>query len=187
MKISILTLVAAGLMSLASVASSAELVEVALKDKLDTTTNEYCFDIMGGGQNVDPSRGLQAHTCYSYRGELGVDQAVTMADLENGQFNITDFDVCVTMSSLEEGAAVALSACDDSDLQQFDFDFAAAGPITPVSAPDMCVTIGDETSYGMAVRHQIRTLSLEKCSDDLADRQNWFTRDQEAYNASIEE
>lgn len=186
MKIGLLTLVAAGLMSFAGFAS-AEKVEIALTDKLDTTTNEYCFDIMGGGQNVDPSRGLQAHTCYSYRGELGPDQAVATADLENGQFNISDFDVCVTMSSLEEGASVALTACDGSELQQFDFDFAASSHISPVSAPNMCVTIGDETSYGMAVRHQIRTLSLETCSDELASRQNWFTRDQETYNASIEE
>jgi len=166
--------------------ASAETVEVALKGKLDTTTNEYCFDIMGGGQNVDPSRGLQAHTCYSYQGKLGADQAVTVVDLENGQFNIVGYDVCVTMSSLEEGASVALAECTDNELQQFEFDFADAGQINPLSAPDMCVTIGDETSYGMAVRHQIRTLSLEKCTDGLAERQVWFTRDQETYNASIE-
>ena len=172
-------------MSFAGLAS-AETVEVALKDKLDTTTNEYCFDIMGGGQNVDPSRGLQAHTCYSYQGRLGADQAVTVADLSNGQFNIVGFDVCVTLESLEEGAAVQLTECGDNELQQFDFDFADAGEISPLAAPDMCVTIGDETSYGMAVRHQIRTLSLEKCTDDLAARQQWFTRDQETYNASIE-
>jgi len=50
-------------------------VEVTLKDRLDGNLNGYCLDIRGGGQNIDPSAGLQAHTCYSYRGDLGSDQA----------------------------------------------------------------------------------------------------------------
>lgn len=161
--------------------ASAENVEIALTSKLDTTTNEYCFDIMGGGQNVDPSRGLQAHTCYSYRGELGPDQAVTTAALENGQFYIEDFDVCVTMAGLEAGSSVALEACGENNLQRF--DFIENGNISPKAASNMCITIGNETSYGRAVRHQIRTLSLEECSDELAARQNWFTRTQANYDA----
>ena len=45
-------------------AAFAENVEVTLKDGLDGNLNGYCLDIMGGGRNIDPSRGLQAHTCY---------------------------------------------------------------------------------------------------------------------------
>ena len=67
------------------------------------------------------------------------------------------------------------------------FDFVQNGKISPKAAPDMCVTIGDETSHGRAIRHQIRTLSLEKCSDELADRQNWYSRTLADYTASIEE
>ena len=36
-------------------------VEVTLKDRLDGNLNGYCLDIRGGGQNIDPSQGLQAH------------------------------------------------------------------------------------------------------------------------------
>ena len=34
-------------------------VEVTLKDRLDGNLNGYCLDIRGGGQNIDPSQGLQ--------------------------------------------------------------------------------------------------------------------------------
>ena len=44
------------------VAAFAADVEVALKDNLDGNLNAYCLDIKGGGPNIDPSEGLQAHT-----------------------------------------------------------------------------------------------------------------------------
>ena len=54
------------------VAAFAADVEVTLKDNLDGNLNGYCLDIKGGGPNIDPSEGLQAHTCYSYRGDYCV-------------------------------------------------------------------------------------------------------------------
>ena len=53
------------------VAALAADVEVTLKNRLDGNLNGYCLDIRGGGQNIGPANGLQAHTCYSYRGDLG--------------------------------------------------------------------------------------------------------------------
>ncbi|MEL6526334.1 MAG: DUF3500 domain-containing protein, partial [Chloroflexota bacterium] len=50
-----------------------EQVEITLIDPLDGVTNSYCIDIAGGNENVDPANGLQAHTCYSYQGDLGTD------------------------------------------------------------------------------------------------------------------
>ncbi|MHC5112572.1 MAG: hypothetical protein ACYTHJ_22150, partial [Planctomycetota bacterium] len=90
-------------------------VEVSLKDKLDGNLNGYCLDIKGGGQNIDPSRGLQAHTCYSYRGDLGTDQAFDPEGIARGEFHVVAFDVCATMESVEEGTEVSLSACDGSE------------------------------------------------------------------------
>ena len=46
-------------------------VEVFLKDRLDGNLSEYCIDIMGGFANIDPSRGIQAHTCLGYQGQFG--------------------------------------------------------------------------------------------------------------------
>jgi len=76
-------------------------VEVTLKDGLDGNLNGYCFDIRGGGRNIDPSAGLQSHTCYRYRGDLGADQAFDPEGIASGEFKIPAFDVCATMEGTE--------------------------------------------------------------------------------------
>ena len=161
-------------------------VEVAVKNQLDGNLNGYCLDIKGGGQNVDPSRGLQAHTCYSYRGNLGSDQAFDAEGIANGVFKITAFDVCATMASTAAGSEVSLAACDGGDAQQF--DFADSGTISPSTAPGMCLTAGEETTMGRGGTspHQIKTLTLQKCSDDQAAVQEWFTRTQADYNSQAQ-
>jgi hypothetical protein len=159
-------------------------VEVSLKDSLDGNLNTYCLDIKGGGQNIDPSRGLQAHTCYSYRGELGSDQALDPDGIARGEFKIGAFDVCATMETTEAGAEVALSACDGGEMQQF--SFAENGYISPKSAPGMCLTAGEETAFGRGGTspHQIKTLTLQSCGDDLTAYQEWYTRTQEDYDSA---
>jgi len=165
------------------VASYAANVEVTLKDGLDGDLNGYCLDIKGGGRNIDPTRGLQAHTCYSYRGDLGSDQAIEPDGITRGEIKIPAFDVCATMDGTEAGAEVALSACDGSELQQF--EFAGNGNISPKSAPGMCLTAGKETTFGRGGTspHQIKTLTLQSCTDDLASYQAWYTRTQDDYNS----
>jgi cytochrome c553 len=157
-------------------------VEVALKDPLDGNLNGYCFDIKGGGPNVDPSRGLQAHTCYSYRGAIGSDQAIDPDGIANGVFKVPAYDVCATMTDTAAGTEVSLAACDGSDAQQF--DFADSGTISPKTAPGMCLTAGEETSMGRGGTspHQIKSLTVQQCSDDQAAAQQWFTRTQDDYN-----
>jgi hypothetical protein len=158
-------------------------VEVALKDSLDGNLNTYCLDIKGGGRNIDPAEGLQAHTCYSYRGDLGSDQAINPDGIARGELKIDAFDVCATMGGSEAGAEVALSACDGSEMQQF--DFAENGYISPKSTPGMCLTAGKETTFGRGGTspHQIKTLTLQSCGDDLNTYQEWYTRTQDEYNS----
>ena len=165
-----------------SVIALAADVEVTLKDRLDGNLNGYCLDIRGGGQNIDPSQGLQAHTCYSYRGDLGSDQAFDPELMASGEFKVIAFDVCATMDGTEAGAEVALSACDGIELQQF--EFAANGSIIPKSAPGMCLTAGNETTFGMGGTspHQIKSLTLQQCSDVTAAYQEWYARTQEDYD-----
>lgn len=152
-------------------------VEVLLKDKLDGNLSSYCLDIMGGGQNVDPARGLQGHTCYSYRGELGSDQAMDPDMIANGIFMIPGYDVCVTLTDTAADTKVSLSECDSSEQQKF--VFAENGNISPVAATDMCLTLGNETSIGRngTSPHQIKALSLQNCDSDLAAYQQWRTRE----------
>jgi len=158
-------------------------VEVTLKDGLDGNLNGYCLDIKGGGRNIDPSRGLQAHTCYSYRGDLGSDQAIDPEGIARGQFRIAAFEVCATMEGTEADAEVALTACDGSETQQF--EFAENGYISPKSAPGMCLTAGMETTFGRGGTspHQIKTLTLQSCGEDLTAYQEWTTRTQDDYDS----
>jgi len=182
MKIGVLVTIAVGALSLAA-NSFAENVELALKDNLDGNLNGYCIDIMGGGQNIDPSRGLQAHTCYSYRGELGTDQIVDTSALEKGKILLIDFDVCATLPTHEEGETLDLEQCNGTESQQF--EMAASGTISPVSAPGMCLTAGKETTFGRngTSPHQIKTLTLQVCSNEEAAYQQWYTRTYAEYKA----
>ena len=48
------------------------LAEIFLLNNLDENRG-YCLDIKGYKSNADPTRGLQAHTFYSYQGSIAVD------------------------------------------------------------------------------------------------------------------
>jgi len=158
--------------------SYAENVEVLLKDKLDGNLSGYCLDIMGGGNNVDPTRGLQGHTCYSYRGDLGSDQAMDPDLVKEGVFKVVGFDVCATMADTSAGTNVSLTECDDSDQQQF--VFAENGTISPSTAEGMCLTLAEETTIGRngTSPHQAKQLTLQNCDPELAAYQQWRTREQ---------
>ena len=180
---SFLRLILPAVLFLPLLATAAD-VEVTLKDNLDGNLNSYCLDIKGGGQNIDPSEGLQAHTCYSYRDALGSDQAIDPDGIARGEFKVGAFDVCAAMDSTEAGAEVSLSACDGSESQQF--DFTENGYISPKSAPGMCLTAGKETAFGRGGTspHQIKTLTLQSCGDDLTAYQEWYTRTQDDYDSA---
>lgn len=160
----------------AAAVAEAKDVEVTLQHNLDGYLNGYCFDVVGGGRNIDPSRGLQAHTCYSYRGDLGSDQIFDSEKLSKGSFYMPEFNVCAELENLDEGAKVGLTECKSSDLQNIELK--ADGTIRPTAAPTTCFTVGLATSQGRGgtSAHQIKTLTLEACADDKAIFQQWRTR-----------
>lgn len=162
---------------LCSSALLAAQVEVYLPDPLDGDLNQYCLDIVGGKLNANPEDGLQVHTCYSYQGELGIDQAMDPAMIEKGILNITGFDVCATLPDISVGATVALTGCNGGSEQQF--VISENGHISPASATNLCLTAGKETTLGNngRSRHQIKSLTLQECSADLTAYQSWQTRE----------
>jgi len=153
---------------------SADGVEVTLKDELDGILNSYCLDIAGGNQNVDTSKGLQGHTCYSYKGELGTDQIFDPSKFASNSLYMPVYDVCATASGLSVGSSIGLAACEDGELQQF--AFSGDGTISAVAAPELCLTLAEESRFGRGSQHQIKDLSLQTCSDELAAYQAWRTR-----------
>ena len=153
------------------------MVEVTLQDNLDGDLNSYCLDIVGGGPNINPANGLQAHTCYSYRGALGSDQAVDPTLYAKGIIKVVAFDVCATAENTEPGAKIALEKCDGRKTQNF--SISDSGSISPAGASDLCLTVGEDTKFGRGGTspHQIKTLSLENCDTAIAARQEWRVRE----------
>jgi len=148
-------------------------VEIMLVDRLDGILSEYCLDIAGGNENVDPANGLQAHTCYSYQGDLGTDQVFDAAEFANDSLSMPVYDVCASIADLTAGAEVALSACGDAATP---ISFNADGTLTPVAAPELCLTAAEESRMGKGSEHQIRDLTLEACAADNAAYQTWQAR-----------
>ena len=165
-----------GSTSLFSLFSHAESVEVVLTDKLDGNLSGYCLDIKGGNASVDPANGLQAHTCYSYRGDLGTDQIFDTNRFADNVLYMPEYDVCAVVESVEAGASIGLASCDGSAKQSF--TFTGNGAIKPSSVSSLCFTAGTETKLGRGgtSAHQIKTLTLEACSDDMSAYQHWRTR-----------
>lgn len=155
--------------------AQAEEVEVYLTDMLDNVQNGYCLDIARAqGAAANPDDGLQGHTCYSPGGSLEVDQVFDSAKFADGVLYMPKFDVCAQLSATDAGTEVDLATCDGSAEQSF--VFSGEGTITPTSAPEMCVTIGEETRSGRSDANQIKTLALQACDADQAAYQTWSVR-----------
>ena len=73
-------------------------VEVYLLNTLNDSRG-YCIDMMGYKTNAEINKSLQAHTCYSYQGEISVDQSFIEANIENEEFYIPHFNVCLLYTS----------------------------------------------------------------------------------------
>ena len=162
-------------MVISSTAAHAENVEIYLLDMLDNTQAGYCIDIAKGREEAaNPDDGLQGHTCYSPGGALGYDQTFETEKFAQGLLYMTNFDVCATLDATVAGSALSLAACDGRVAQNF--TFAGTGTIVPAAATQMCVTVGADTRSGRSDTNQIKVLTIEPCSDDLAAYQTWGVR-----------
>ena len=95
-----------------------EWVEIHLIDLLDEDRG-YCLDIKGFKSRAKIERGLQAHTCYSYQGNIAVDQAFDSFVFEKNRFYLPAFDVCVTAESMALAGSLKLQECKEEKLQKF--------------------------------------------------------------------
>lgn len=155
--------------------AQAENVEIYLTDMLDNIQNGYCIDIAKGREEAaKPEDGLQGHTCYSPGGALGYDQTFDTEKFADGQLYMVNFDVCAEVAGLDAGSSVGLAACDGSEAQSF--VFSGEGKITLAAAPDMCLTVGEDTRSGRSDDNQIKVLSVEACEDSRAAYQTWAVR-----------
>ena len=105
------------------------------------------------------------------------DQGFDYEQIENeGEIRIVYFDRCMTLHEPNAGSFVAAEPCDSGAAQQFNID--SDGQIVPESAPELCLTMGDDSvpgGGGDPIR-LIRKLSFETCEPAIAERQRWEFR-----------
>ena len=161
----ILTLLTAIFLTLFSTTvPGSELVEIQLIDKLDETRS-YCIDKKGYKERAKVHQGLQAHTCYSYQGQLGVDQAFDKGLIQFGKFYMPAFEVCMETKSNKEGTILTLKDCNNTAVQKF--NFSSENQIKVSGKHDLCLAVEPEKSKqggGGTPPHLIRTLQLKSCS-----------------------
>lgn len=149
-------------------------VEIMLADALDESRG-YCLDIAGGrGTDAPLDKGLQAHTCYNYTGELSADQSFDVAKFGQGQFYIPYYDVCMAVATVEVGAAVVLASCTGAEGQKF--SLVESGQLTAQADAALCVTVSStekREGRGSSPVHVMRPLSLQACDEAEAAYQTW--------------
>ncbi len=163
--------------ALGSAALAETKVEVTLVDRLDEARG-FCFDTLGFQARARPEEGLQTHSCYSYQGQLAVDQTFDADQIPDGIFRLIEYDLCMTLTGTSTGSKLALEPCDGSELQQF--EHRANGRVVSVAAPGNCITAGEGPSRhggGGDPVHLIRDLTLEVCDGSRDSRQQWRLRD----------
>ena len=150
-------------------------VEVYLLNTLNDSRG-YCIDMKGYKTDADINKSLQAHSCYSYQGEVSVDQGFDIAKINDEEFYIRHFKVCMEAEKIEESSSLNLNNCDKNDKQKFILQ--NDGKIQPKKNLNLCLTVSDNFSEGGGGSpvHLIRTLSLEKCNDELSSYQKWGIR-----------
>lgn len=154
----------------------AERVEIFLIDPLDEPRH-FCIDIRGYKLKARIDRGLQAHTCYSYQGEVAVDQAFDSSKITTNQFYLPSFDVCMEAKSIVTSAPLSLKECNQEKFQEFNWD--DIGRIQPTNKLELCLTVAQGVSKkggGGSPPHLKRDLTLQPCSDLLKSYQMWNTR-----------
>ncbi len=163
--------------ALATTAAAESAKEVVLIEHLADESRGWCIDSAGHQQNAIMAGGVHGHTCYSYEGRIAVDQGFDESGVEKGYFRLPAFDHCLTMSVAESNSWIALTECDGRPEQGF--EMTTEGRIISKAAPELCVTLGLETVPGGGGRpvHQIRSVTLDNCSEDKAALQKWRLRD----------
>ena len=151
-------------------------VEVYLLNQLDDSRG-FCIDIKGHKLKAQINKGLQAHTCYSYQGEISPDQGFSSLKLTKNQFILPSFNVCMEASSLTSSANLRLRKCDRNKLQNFEWSI--ENKIHLIGNRKLCLTVDQGQSKkggGGSPVHLMRNLSLELCTESLNPYQTWGVR-----------
>jgi len=154
--------------------SDVDLVEIKLINNLDDERG-FCIDIKGYKDKAKINRGLQAHTCYSYQGEIAVDQGLDSNKFSYNQLFFPNFNTCINASSLNKEMYLNLVECIDEK----QFIFFKDNTIRLISDLNLCMTVNNRESKkggGGSPLHLIRSLSIQKCNKNNFLYQTWVLR-----------
>ena len=171
----ILAIIGLGMLLITS-SQANDSVEIFLKNQLDDPRG-FCIDIKGHKLKAQINKGLQAHTCYSYQGEVSPDQGFNFLKLTKNKFILPSFNICMEASSLTPSAKLRLRKCEDNKLQNF--EWSNDNKIRLTNNRKLCLTVDQGQSKkggGGSPVHLMRNLSLELCSKSLNSYQVWSTR-----------
>ena len=159
-----------------NISYSSELVEIYLLDNLDDERG-FCLDIKGHKSHAKIERGIQAHTCYSYQGQISVDQGFKKQSITNSSFYIPGFSVCMKVKSVHFEHEVILSKCDNMNLDGF--IFSENNEIHLTKDKSYCLTVVENslrTGKGGSPIHKMRDIELLKCNKNIRHLQKWGYR-----------
>ena len=154
--------------------SEVHLVELKLLNNLDDKRG-FCIDIKGYKFRAKISRGIQAHTCYSYQGEIAVDQGLDVNKLKQKQLFFPYFDVCVRPASSNNPLNLNLITCGNTQ----EFVFIEDNTIRLKNNKNLCLTVAKGNSRnggGGSPLHLIRNLSLQTCNEQKSIYKTWGIR-----------
>ena len=154
--------------------SEVDLVEIKLLHNLDDKRG-LCIDIKGHKFRAKISRGIQAHTCYSYQGEIAVDQGLDANKLKQKQLFFPYFDVCVHPTSSKNPLNLNLLKCDNTE----EFVFSEDNTIRLKNNMNLCLTVAEGYSRkggGGSPVHLIRNLSMQTCNQQNSVYKTWGIR-----------
>tara|TARA_Y200000002_G_scaffold238571_1_gene197071 strand:- start:424 stop:1005 length:582 start_codon:yes stop_codon:yes gene_type:complete len=149
--------------------------EIYLLEQLNENRG-YCIDIKGSKLNADPDNGLQAHTCYSYQGEVSVDQGFDNVKIDEDEFYMPFFEVCMEAENTSVSSILKLKVCNKNVKQKFKFN--SNEEIVLSDNTNLCLTVSENSREGGGgtPTHLIRDLILDNCSADISTRQRWGLR-----------
>ena len=154
--------------------SEVHLVELKLLNNLDDKRG-FCIDIKGHKFKAKISRGIQAHSCYSYQGKIAVDQGLDADRLKKKQLFFPYFDVCVHPASSNNPLNLNLIKCRNTQ----EFVFIEDNTIRLKHNNNLCLTVAKENSRhggGGSPLHLIRNLSMQTCDEQKSIYKTWGIR-----------
>jgi len=122
----------------------------------------YCLDIAGEGAGVQLDEPLRAHTCKW--GGLIEDQSFERT--ADGAIRAGAYNRCLAAASLTPGAQLGVRPCSSAATQRWTM---AWGRLSPMSQPDLCVTLVGEkgapvgTPIWISPVYHRRDVGLERC------------------------